>query len=362
MKAISLFSGAGGLDLGFNAAGFSTVLACEMNKDACATYRRNISDAIFEGDIRDLIPSLQKHSAQVVYGGPPCQGLSVAGKMNPDDPRSTLIDSFFDVVDKITPDAFVMENVDALLVMGKWAGRLDAVKERAAELGYGIHCMVLNSADFGAPQARKRFFAFGIRGFCDADVFDATAELTARTSASPTPALSVFKRLGPQGTERNPATSKAVITFSKNPVMRRTAYAGMLFNGAGRPIDPSRPAPTITASAGGNKTHIVDEAQVFENERAFSETYHLHLREGGNPGALRLPTSLRRLTVKESQAFQTFPDDFIFDGPISSQYRQIGNAVPAMLAAAVAKTLMKILTKRANGAEPRSVPGMNMAA
>jgi DNA (cytosine-5)-methyltransferase 1 len=345
MDAISLFSGAGGMDIGFHQAGFNTVLACEMNRDACETFRRNDLGPMHEGDVRAMLPSLRAGQAQLVFGGPPCQGISVAGKMDPQDPRSGLIDSFLDAVDAVAPAAFVMENVDALLSVAKWRPRLQSIRERAADLGYGLHCVVLNAADFGVPQARKRFFGIGMKGVADEELGAALTSSLDRLRTDAVPSASVFDRLGPQGSERNPATSRAAITYSKNPVMRRTAYAGMLFNGAGRPIDPARPAPTMTASAGGNKTHIVDEEQIFGSGTSFSETYHRHLEDGGTPGALRLPSTLRRLTIAESAAFQGFPERFAFAGKNSSVYRQIGNAVPVGLAKAVATAVAELMAR-----------------
>lgn len=357
MKTVSLFTGAGGLDIGFARAGFSTAVACEMNRDACATYRANIGPEMFEGDVRNLIPRLHPGAAEAVVGGPPCQGLSIAGKMDPLDPRSTLIDSYLDAVEAVRPEVFVMENVDALLSMRKWAPRLSAIRLRAGSMGYGLFCVVLNAADFGVPQSRRRFFAIGGRGMGDDAVRAAAAPILEAMRTAPVAAGEVFRQLGPQGTSSNPATSRAVITFSKRPVMRPSAYAGMLFNGAGRPVDPSRPAPTITASAGGNKTHIVDEEQVFGNGRSFSEAYHAHLRQGGEPGTFQIPATLRRMTIEESRAFQTFPEGFSFHGPVSSQYRQIGNAVPAGLAFVVATAARAVLEEGR-----RQIPGMNVAA
>ncbi|NTF17042.1 DNA cytosine methyltransferase [Agrobacterium rubi] len=344
MDAVSLFSGAGGMDLGFHQAGFNTIQACEMNADACQTFRDNGLGPIFEGDVRNLLPSLTQGMADIVFGGPPCQGISVAGKMDPTDPRTQLIDTFLDAVEAVRPTAFVMENVDALLALAKWRPKLDAIKARAMSMGYGLHCMIANSADYGVPQSRRRFFAVGVKDRSDASVEESVSDGMFRRRTDPVSSGTVFKALGPQGSAMNPATSRASITFSKNPVMRRTAYAGMLFNGAGRPIDPARPAPTMTASAGGNKTHMVDEEQVFGSGKSFSEAYHQHLLEGGTPGAMKIPASLRRLTAAESAAFQGFPKGFTFHGRNSSVYRQIGNAVPVGLAAAVAGTVHDTLS------------------
>ena len=115
MNAISLFSGAGGMDIGFERAGVNVLWANEFNADAVETYRANHPHAHVEhADIRKVKGNLLRYrnqGVQLVFGGPPCQGFSVAGKMNPDDERSTMIWEFFDVVEMISPRFFVMENV-----------------------------------------------------------------------------------------------------------------------------------------------------------------------------------------------------------------------------------------------------------
>ena len=113
MKAFSLFSGAGGMDVGFRDAGFQIIAANEMDKHACDTFRANHPDTVlFEGDINEIKANLSKFKGiDVIFGGPPCQGFSVAGKMDPEDPRSKLIFSFCSVIEDVQPKAFVMENV-----------------------------------------------------------------------------------------------------------------------------------------------------------------------------------------------------------------------------------------------------------
>jgi len=342
MRAVSLFSGAGGMDVGFASAGIHAIQGCEMNADAAATYRANVGGAMHEGDVRDLIPRLERGMADAVFGGPPCQGYSIAGKMNPSDPRSALVNSFLDAVERVSPGVFVMENVDALATLAKWSGTLADIRGRASAMGYATHVRVLNAADFGVPQSRRRMFMWGAAGVDEATMAAVASEtLSSRTQPLVT-ARAVFGRLGPAGTESNPATCPARITFARNPVMRSSPYAGMLFNGAGRPINPDAPAPTIAASSGGNKTHFVDEGHVFRGEEPFVVGYHAAIRAGGQASTGLAPSVLRRITVAESRAFQTFPDGFTFSGGKSSQYRQIGNAVPCLLAEAVGAAAVAI--------------------
>jgi DNA (cytosine-5)-methyltransferase 1 len=318
-------------------------MACEMDRWAAATHRANFGCPIHEGDVRDLVPALAEGSAEVVFGGPPCQGYSVAGKMDPADPRSQLVYAFLDAVDRVRPLAFVMENVDALARLAKWSGTLSDIRTRAAEIGYDTHVEVLNAADFGVPQARRRMFMWGVPKGAS-DLAAAVPRSLALSRRAPVPASAVFSALGPAGTERNPSTSGAKVRFAKAPTLRPSPYAGYLFNGGGRPVCPSRPAPTVAASAGGNKTHIVDEAEMFGGSASFVEGYHRGLMAGGPPSEGDAPPGLRRLTVEESRRFQTFPDGFRFVGSNGAAYKQIGNAVPCLLAEVVARAALEAVS------------------
>lgn len=343
MQAISLFSGAGGMDRGFEDSGFRTALACEMDASAAATWRRNFSGAMHRGDVRLLLPTMTPGMADVLFGGPPCQGYSVAGKMDPADPRSALVFSFMEAVGRTRPLAFVMENVDALARLDKWSGTLADIRGTAAALGYATYVTVLDAADFGVPQARKRMFAWGSRTL-SGEALALSVEAALSPLRGPRRnARTVFEALGPAGTDRNPIGSTAAVNFAKSPILRPSPYAGMLFNGAGRPVNPDAPAPTISASAGGNKTHIADEMQVFGDGTSFAAEYRRRISDGQGPMAGRAPPYLRRLTLKESAAFQTFPEGFVFEGSQSSVYRQIGNAVPCLLARAAATAAATIL-------------------
>lgn len=160
--AISLFSGAGGMDVGFKDAGFQVLMANDIDPDACETYRRNHGDVIFDGTLHDLLP-LARHltGIDLVFGGPPCQGFSVAGKMDPNDERSTLVGTFLDFVGCVKPQVFVCENVKGLAVLNRWANFRAGMFEHARGLGYKVALLVLNSSDFGVPQGRERMFFVG---------------------------------------------------------------------------------------------------------------------------------------------------------------------------------------------------------
>ena len=192
-----------------------------------------------------------------------------------------------------------------------------------AACGFDPAWAVLNAADFGVPQKRRRLFVAGVRG--GAFRFpDPTHGPTAdRPHVSSGAVLIPRRPLGP------PNLSK--IVYAKRPDLRPRPWDGHLFNGGGRPINLAEPSPTILASAGGNKTHFLD----IEGEAA---AYHRRLLAGGAPRSGKLPGA-RRLTVAESALLQTFPPGMTFTGSRSSQYSQIGNAVPPRLAAAVGRAL-----------------------
>ena len=163
LTAVSLFSGAGGMDVGVHESGFEIVLANDIDPDACATYRLNHGEVIVEGSITSLMPTFE-HLADVdlIFGGPPCQGFSVAGKMDPSDPRSSMMMSFFDVVETVSPRAFICENVKALAVLSKWEPVRRELMERANKKYHAV-LVVVTASDFGVPQSRERMFIVGVR-------------------------------------------------------------------------------------------------------------------------------------------------------------------------------------------------------
>lgn len=348
-SAVSLFSGAGGMDIGFAKAGFNVLFANDIDPDACATYRLNHGDSIAQGSLLSVSPDdlASGRAVDLVFGGPPCQGFSVAGKMDPDDERSQLIHSFFDVVDLLQPKAFVCENVKALAVLSKWQSVRSALFARGRK-AYRVALIVLNASDYGVPQIRERMFLIGLHKdvFAGSDhdlqnVIDAGLLSQVR---KPKTVGDIIRGLGRAGTSGNSRTCAAKITFARAPIMRKSPYAGMMFNGAGRPLPPSKWATTLPASMGGNKTPIVDEAEIFDGEESYVEAYHRHLMSGGAPRLGEAPKRLRRLTIDECMAVQTFPADYKLAGSRSAQYRQLGNAVPPLLAEAVARVVAGALS------------------
>lgn len=347
IKAISLFSGAGGMDVGFERAGVQVVFANEIMKEAAETYKANhMANVMVNEDINKIIDMLDEFKGiDFVFGGPPCQGFSVAGKMNPDDERSKLILTFLDVVEKVQPKAFIMENVKALGVLEKWEPIRRKYLERARKMGYQCAPFILNATEYGVSQKRERVFFIGIRGDLNPFFERHMRELIEEQKSKAPIIKDLLQSLGRAGTEKNPNTCTAKITFATHPVMRKSPYAGMYFNGQGRPINIDGYANTLPASMGGNKTPFVDEEYLYgEATSDWVVDYHKGLLEGTTiPEFKEAPNRLRRITVNEAARIQTFPDDYVFCGNKGKIYTQIGNAVPCKLAEVVAKAVVRYM-------------------
>jgi DNA (cytosine-5)-methyltransferase 1 len=300
------------MDVGFRQAGFRILWANDIDKAAVETYRRNLGGHIVPGDVNDHIPALRQYrGVDCLFGGPPCQGFSVAGKMALDDPRSQLVKSYMRAVEGVRPRSFVMENVKALGTLAKFGEVRDDLRSYADRLGYRTELVMLNARHFGVPQARERVFFVGFQR-ADRIAFDLRAKRYVRPERS---TLQAIRRLGVQGTERNPKTCNAVVTIAATPVLRKSPYAGMMFNGLGRPLNPHAPCATLPASMGGNKTPIIDEHQYYGDGESWVESYHRHLMRGGQPYAMNdAPPHIRRLTLEEARLLHTFPDGYDFAG------------------------------------------------
>lgn len=332
------------MDIGFIAAGFRLVWSNELDGNAVQTHRDHLSATmgvaaasveVTCGDVRtQTLPPAD--DIDVVIGGPPCQGFSVAGKMDPADPRSGHVWYFLDIVSNLHPAAFVMENVAALAENSRWSHILQGLKDNAAAMGFNVKLFVLNSADFGVPETRKRMFLVGTKtGNPYEPLPPATRKVTVREA---------LRALPPFGAPGNDSICNAIVTPAKSPVLRKSPYAGMLFNGQGRPINLEAPALTLPASMGGNRTPIIDQKALTTNAKPWVVGYHKKLMRGAPP-AKSIPLHLRRLTVEESALIQGFPVGMKFAGSQCSKFRQIGNAVPPPLAQAVATMVMDVLTK-----------------
>lgn len=349
LTAVSLFTGAGGMDIGFERAGIEVIFANELMSEAAATYNANhASEVMVNDDVNNILDSLgQFQGVDLVFGGPPCQGFSVAGKMNPDDNRSKLIFTFLDVIEKVRPRAFVMENVKALGVLEKWEPVRRKYLDRVRALGYNCVPFILNATEYGVSQKRERVFFIGIRDNGDPFFEYYMKDLLLQQKNDAPIVRELLQSLGRAGTDENPDTCTAKITFATHPVMRKSPYAGMYFNGQGRPIDVDGYANTLPASMGGNKTPFVDEDYLYgEASSDWVVDYHRGLMEGTIvPEFKEAPERLRRITIREAARIQSFPDNYVFCGNKGAIYTQIGNAVPCRMAEAVAKAVIAYMRK-----------------
>lgn len=300
MKVVSLFSGAGGLDLGFIKAGHTIVWANDLFSDAIATYKQNIGEHIVEADIKS-VSSDDIPDCDIVIGGFPCQGFSVANtKRNTTDERNVLYKELLRVIKDKQPKFFVAENVKGILSLNKGKS-FEMILKDFSSINYKVQYKVLNSADYGVPQTRERVIIVGVRSDVNFDY------------SYPVPTHS---KDGEEGRQKWVSVGEAISHLPNpdepNDIANHTySKYKLTFNGyiGHRPLDPNKPSPTVTAR-GDDKGGVV---------------IHPH------------PNGLRRMTCRELATIQSFPLDFVFVGKNSSIYRQIGNAVPVLLGYAVAK-------------------------
>lgn len=295
---VSLFSGAGGLDMGFEKAGFKTVWANDILPEACETHRRWSDAETVCGDIKGIdVGSIP--DARVVTGGFPCQGFSLAGPRKVDDSRNVLYKFFVNVVDAKRPDAFVAENVKGILTLGGGA-IIEAIIGEFADKGYTVTANLVNAADYGVPQDRMRVIIVGIRG--DVAPFEFPAPCGKR-------------------------------------VTLRDALADLPGPRAGEVCD----APYSSRYMSRNRKRGWDDASF--TIPAMAKQCPLH---PSSPDMVRLGPDewafgdgeTRRLSWREAAAVQTFPADLEFAGDLTKKYLQIGNAVPVSLAHAVGTAVM----------------------
>lgn len=305
MKIISLFSGAGGLDLGLIQAGNTVIWANDIDKDAVATYKENIGDHIVCDDIKNIDISTLP-DADVVVGGFPCQGFSQANRLRTlEDDRNQLYRFFYNTIKIKQPKYFIAENVKGILSLGKG----EAIKQIVADFeaaGYITSVNLVNMANYGVPQTRQRVIIIGQR-------VDLGEELR---FVFPQPTHSK------SGERQKWASIKEAIDHFPDPdeennVLNHiySAYKVEYRNFTGhRETDPNKPSPTVLA------------------------------RGNGKGGVCAIPhyNGKRRLTIRESASVQTFPEDFHFVGTMNSCYRQIGNAVPIMFARKLGTELMRL--------------------
>jgi len=291
IKVISLFSGCGGMDLGFINAGHKIVWANDFDKSAVETYKHNIDNNIVYGDIK-TISIKEIPDGDIVIGGFPCQGFSIANtNRNEEDERNFLYLELLRVIDGKKPLYFLAENVTGIISLGK--GKiLNLILNDMEQIGYKVRYQILNAADYGVPQLRKRVIFLGIRKDLNIDI------------NYPKPIY--FEDKEPYWKTVRDAIEDLLLESTDTIPNHIGTKHKVILNGyiGNRPTEWDKPSPTILGRGGGT----------------------------GGPVIIPHPNLHRRMTVRETARIQTFPDNFIFKGSISSQYRQIGNAVPVLMA------------------------------
>ena len=390
-----LFCGAGGLSAGFRSAGYDVTFALDKDEDSCRTYERNFGFAPEHAPITAFAPSdlaSKMHGVDVIVGGPSCQTFSTQGRRftwaDPEDERTALWRHMLAVVAEVRPRAFLLENVPGLshkgLAYEKQGHAQGEIIDHFRSLGYDVRAAILLAADYGVPQLRRRLFVVGVLeeltfefplvthlGGWRRDTLDLWEEKRIRRGPPPPPVAGRGDRrpttsagrdwVPPTCTpgKRNPATRSSCVRVGKGPCettrpgssatstwlwyatyrqggtwrdipphllperfqggMRRTDSTNLL----GR-LDPERPAYTITTQ--------------FNNVTA---------------GCFTHPFEDRALSIREGARLQSFPDRFEFSGVPASRCRQIGNAVPPLLAQHLACALAETLAPDASPRRPR---------
>jgi len=363
-RLIDLFCGAGGMTLGFTKLSghcFHPVWANDNNSYAVVTYNANFGPHCVEGDINSILeaPGFEVPIADVVIGGPPCQGFSLLNKKRDGDPRKQLWRPFMDVVERSGASIFVMENVPQLLNTFEHG----EIIEVARQMGFITTDAVLCAADYGVPQVRHRAFIIGCRFENPSRAFPPK-----KTNYNPkngfTPGFSeevddyihnprpwrtvrdaIEELVPPVGTDIRKVAPPYDLHFGRKPTeLSRKRYRAIPNEGMNR-FDLQRHAPELTPACWIRKTSGGTDlfGRLWWDRPAFTIRTEFYKPEKGR---YLHPVQHRPITHREAARFQSFPDDFVFRGTKIEIARQIGNAVPPLLAARVADAIYSLWLAR----------------
>lgn len=341
---IDLFSGCGGLSAGLEMAGHKCILGVDADRDAIASFAANHRHAeTYLGDIKKLkektlLTLLKGQKVDMVVGGPPCQGFSTVGRGEVDDLRNQLFKEFIRVVKVTQPKVILFENVTGL-VAKKNAAILKQIFKHFEKLGYNMDARVLSAEEFGVPEKRRRTIIMGVKnGDC---IFPVVTHGTRAASKLKTVA-EAFKNLkASDGKIYNHDVSKAQLT-KKDDVARLKCIP------AGRGIRYKEDEAELLPK---KLWYDVDWKKIREGRFRQTRLQRLPLN-APSPTILTSRTSYyhpkepRFLTPREAAACQSFPNDFIFHGSQTAVFRQIGNAVPPLLAQALGETIKQIVFEK----------------
>lgn len=331
MNIISLFSGAGGLDLGFKKAGFTIVAANEFDKTIWETYEKNHHTKLIKEDICAL-SSQELPDCEGIIGGPPCQSWSEAGSLKGiDDPRGQLFYQYIRILKDKKPQFFLAENVKGMMAKR----HQHAVKEIISQFetaGYDVFIHVLNASDYGVPQDRKRVFYVGFR-----------KDLRVQFDEPPQPYA--VKRTFKDAIFDLKDSAIPALEKNKTNGARCAVPNHEYFIGSYSPIFMSRNRvrrwneQAFTVQASGRQCQLHPQAPVMPKIEKDKNIF-VHGKE----------SLYRRLTVRECARIQGFPDDFKFYYThLNDAYKMIGNAVPVNLAYEIAKAIIGALKHAHNG-------------
>lgn len=315
IKVMSLFSGSGGLDLGFlEVGGFDIILANDINKYACKTYNANIGNHCLCEDVRVLkdLPLVD-----LVIGGPPCQGFSTANPQRAfDDERNWLFKEYKRILVETNPKMFLMENVSGMMTLS--GGMVyDIIKKELSEAGYKIYSRILNAVDYGVPQSRNRVVIIGVRKDLNKDY------------SFPAPIV-------------NP------------PIFGKYQTVGDAFSKPFKEGDPNHIASSLTVlnierikyiPQGGSMADCPPHLQNNSDKKRAMRRLHLmrpsYTIVHNNCDHYYHPTENRRITIREMARLQGYPDDYVFYGSKSEQSKQVANSVPVQLSVHLALSIKK---------------------
>ena len=324
LKYIDLFSGAGGFSLGFDNKGFQNVFSVDIEPSFCETYNHNFpSHNLIQKDICDVTDDELKYlkeydSIEVVIGGPPCQGFSIAGNIGRkfiEDPRNRLFKEFVRVVKVIEPTYFVMENVARLYNHNKGNTRNEIITD-FENLGYKVECKILNSADYGVPQVRKRVIFIGTKN--NQKILFPKKEIDKYLTVKE--ALSSYPKL--ESGQESKIPNHIAMSHSEQ-MLHKMSFV----------------------SDGGDRNEIPEQI------RPKSGDVRKYIKYSSDKPSVTVTGDMRKifhyeqnraLTVRELAKLQSFPDDFEFKGTKISQQQQVGNSVPPKMAEAIANAIIKM--------------------
>ena len=345
-RFVDLFAGCGGLSWGFREAGFTPVAAVEMDRDAAATHAVNFGGDMFAGDIADWLAG-SPPKAEIVVGGPPCQGFSALGTRDPDDPRNELWRRYMDALHAVEPVFFVLENVPQFLQSKQFEMLQRQTTKRGRLSEYRLEAHVLDASDYGVPQARRRAVVIGRPAAMDPlgpppildgpkrtvrEVF-ATIDDPVRGTSLPASTTEVLGQVVPG------IFKMRDLHVTRNPTeLSRNRYRAIPEGGNRFDLPDELKAPCWRSHTSGSGDVMGrlrwDEPSVTIRTEFYKPEKGRYLH----------PVAHRPITHLEAAVLQTFPEDFQWCGNKVSVARQIGNAVPPLLGRSIACHLAKYRT------------------